>query len=93
MSSNIGQNYPYGSETESQRAAAVEHASGAFDGLGARIAAEATPLAGRPAGPTTGGCGPVPPTAPSEDSTWRATHASATRIFTVCDNCGKSFLR
>ncbi len=44
MSSNISQSYPAGSETETQRAAAVERAFGAFDGLRDKVAAETSPL-------------------------------------------------
>lgn len=92
MSSNIGQNYPYTRETESQRATAVEHASGTFDGLGARIAAEATPL------PTSDrdeywwvwAC-------PDDGAVGRLHVAGYARerhgVYAVCDNCGRSFLR
>ena len=44
MSSNISQNYPYSSETEPERAAAVEAALTRFDGLRDKVAAETTPL-------------------------------------------------
>lgn len=97
VSSNISQNYPYGSETEAERAAAVEKATAAFDGLGAKVAAEVTPL------------GPVEPAdngAPARWWVWvcpkdgfvgrlhvagfaRERHA----LYTVCDNCGATFLR
>src|SRR3970040_2381706 len=43
VSSNVAQNYPYGSETEAERAAAVARAVSEFEGLGDRIAAAATP--------------------------------------------------
>lgn len=92
MSSNVAQNYPYGSETEAERAAAVARAVSEFEGLGDRIAAEATP-----------------PGAPGEGEKWwiwvcpadgftgrlhvagyaRERHA----VYTVCDGCGRSFLR
>ena len=44
MTSNVGQSYPYSSETEAERATRVAAAVAAHDGLGARIAAETTPL-------------------------------------------------
>jgi hypothetical protein len=44
MSSNIAQSYPYTTETESQRASAVERAMEQFDGLRDKIAAEADAL-------------------------------------------------
>ena len=44
MSSNVAQSYPYTTETEAERAAAVERAIGQFDGLRDTIAAEAAPL-------------------------------------------------
>lgn len=92
MSSNIGQNYPYASETEPQRAAAVERAMGAFEGLRDRVTAESTPL------PTEGRddrwwvwiC-------PADEFKGRLHVAGYARdrrgIYAVCDNCGKSFMR
>lgn len=44
MSSNVGQNYPYTSETEAERAAVVGRLVGERDGLAAKLAAESTPL-------------------------------------------------
>ncbi|MGO9180355.1 MAG: hypothetical protein ACLQBX_05885 [Candidatus Limnocylindrales bacterium] len=92
MSSNIGQNYPYSRESEAQRCAAVERAVGAFEGLGARISAEATPL---PA--------PVPDdtwwvwACPADGAVGRLHVAGYARerraIYAICDNCGASFLR
>ncbi len=92
MSSNVGQNYPYGSEPEAERAAVVERVLGATDGLRERVEAEATSL------------GDV-----ARDDRWwiwvcpadgfkgrlhvagyaRDRHA----VYTVCDSCGKTFLR
>lgn len=97
MSSNIAQSYPYTSETEDERAAAVTAAVERFDGLAQRIAAEATPL-------------PEPPPAepgqphrwwvfvcPRDDFSGRlhvAGYALERRaLYTVCDTCGQSFLR
>jgi hypothetical protein len=45
LSSNVAQSYPYTTETEAERAAAVERAVGQFDGLRDKISAEAEPLA------------------------------------------------
>ena len=44
MTSNVGQNYPYTSETEHERAQAIERLVGERDGLGDTISGEATPL-------------------------------------------------
>jgi hypothetical protein len=49
VSSNVGQNYPYSSETEEQRSAAVAAAVAQFGGLGERISKESTPLEKLPA--------------------------------------------
>ncbi|MDA8203059.1 MAG: hypothetical protein M0Z49_09905 [Chloroflexi bacterium] len=92
MSSNIGQNYPYTRETGAQRAAAVERAATAFDGLGDRIANEATPL--DPTGPDelwwVWAC-------PADGAVGRLHVAGYAReqhaVYAVCDNCGRSFLR
>ncbi len=44
MSSNVGQSYPYTSESEEGRARAVAAVVEAHEGLADRIAAETTPL-------------------------------------------------
>jgi hypothetical protein len=44
VTSNVGQNYPYTSESESARAGKIAQLVAARDGLAATIAAEATPL-------------------------------------------------
>ena len=44
MTSNVGQNYPYTSETEGERASAVEALVAARSELGEQLATEATPL-------------------------------------------------
>ena len=44
MTSNVGQNYPYTSETEAERAAVVARLVAERDGLAATFAAESTPL-------------------------------------------------
>ncbi len=44
MTSNVAQSYPYTTETEAQRAAAIAHAVGQFDGLADKISAETDSL-------------------------------------------------
>ena len=44
MTSNVGQNYPYTSETEADRAATIERLLRAHDGLADKIESEASPL-------------------------------------------------
>ena len=44
MTSNVAQSYPYTTETEDERAAAIERAISAFPGLGDKITAESQPL-------------------------------------------------
>ena len=97
MSSNIGQNYPSGSESEDERAAAVAKAISQFDGLGDTVAAQTSPL---------GDIGPADHGAPARWWVWvcpkddfkgrlhvagyaREKHA----LFTVCDVHGDTHLR
>ena len=96
MSSNISQSYPYSSETEDERAAAVVAAFAANEGLEDRVTGETTPLGDTP--PDENG-------APNKWWTWvcpkcvdgrlhvagyaRDRHA----LYTVCDACGSTFLR
>ena len=44
MTSNVGQNYPYTSETEAERSARVAALIAAREGLTGTLAAESTPL-------------------------------------------------
>ncbi len=44
MTSNVAQSYPYTTETESERAAAIERATAQFDGLAKKIEDESEPL-------------------------------------------------
>jgi hypothetical protein len=44
VTSNVGQNYPYTSETAAERAARVEALLAARDGLADKLQAETTPL-------------------------------------------------
>ena len=91
MSSNIAQNYPYTSETEAQRAAAVSAALASFEGLAQRVSAGASPLpAARDARWWVWVC-------PADGFKGRLhvagygfeNHA----VYVVCDTCGKTFLR
>ena len=97
MSSNVSQSYPYSSETEEQRAAAVAAALAAFEGLADRIRADSTPL-GEPSPAESG----APTTwwtwvCPKGDARGRLHVAGYARerhaLVTVCDTCGATFLR
>lgn len=44
MTSNVAQSYPYSTETETDRAAAIERATAQFEGLAQKIAAETNAL-------------------------------------------------
>ena len=92
MSSNIGQNYPYASETEAERAAAVATAFDRFPDLEDKVAAESTPL------------GDVHPddrwwvwVCPTGDFSGRLHVAGyahdAHALYTVCPEGGHTFLR
>lgn len=90
MSSNVGQNYPYSSESEGHRAAAIRKLGEARDGLEAQIAAETTPLDANERWWTwkcpSAGC----PGFLHVAGYARDLHA----VFTVCDGtCAKTFLR
>ena len=96
LNMGISQNYPYSSETEDERAAAVVAAFTTNEGLEDKVAAETTPLGDTPAGENG---------APVKWWTWvcpkcvegrlhvagyaRDRHA----LFTVCDACGDTSLR
>jgi hypothetical protein len=92
VTSNVAQNYPYGSETEAERAAAVEHALATFEGLRDKVIAETTPLGE----PDDGGRWWVW-VCPSDDFSGRLHAAGHARerhaVYTVCDSCGRTFLR
>ena len=90
MTSNVGQNYPYSSETEAERAARVADIAEAQSGLADKLAAETTPL---DAGerwwtwkcPTSGCPGILHAAGYARDL-----HA----LYVVCDGtCAKTFLR
>ena len=96
MTSNISQSYPYSSETEAERAAAVAAATGKFTGLADTIAAESEALPDQ---------GPAEPGQPHRSwvfvcpkhVTGRLHVAGYARekhaLFTVCDEGGETYLR
>jgi rubrerythrin len=96
VSSNVSQSYPYSSESEEARVAAVSAAFGANAGLEDKVASEATPL--EATGPGENG-------APVKWWTWvcptciegRLHVAGYSRdnhgLYTVCDACGATFAR
>lgn len=90
MTSNVGQNYPYSSETEVQRNAAVEQLVSAREGLADQLANETTPLDANERWwvwkcPTAGCAGLLHVAGYARDL-----HA----VFAICDGtCAKTFLR
>jgi hypothetical protein len=99
VSSNVGQSYPAGSESEAQRSAAIASAIEAHATLGDTLTAETTPL---------GEVGPADHGAPARWWIWVCPNpADAARgrlhvagyardkhaLYTVCDTCGKTYLR
>lgn len=90
MSSNVGQNYPYTSESEAERAAVIARLASEHDGLTETLAAEATSLDENDRWwvwkcPTKGCPGLLHVAGYSREK-----HA----LFVVCDGtCGKTFLR
>ena len=97
MSSNVSQSYPYASESEMERDAAVSKATIAFPGLSERIAAEASPLG--EVQPADHGAAPRwwVWVCPRDDASGRLHVAGYARdrhaLFTVCDSCGSTYLR
>jgi hypothetical protein len=90
VTSNIGQNYPYSSESASDRQARVAAVAAAREGLADKIAAETTPLDDRDRWWTwkcpTAGCDGILHAAGFA----RDLHA----VYVVCDGtCGRTFLR
>lgn len=90
MTSNVGQNYPYSSESDAERAARVAAAIEAQAGLGDKVSAETTPLDARDRWWTwkcpTPGCKGILHVAGYA----RDLHA----VYVVCDGtCAKTFLR
>jgi hypothetical protein len=90
VTSNVGQNYPYSSETEAERAAHVAPAIESHEGLASKVAAETTPLDANDRWWTwkcpTSGCPGILHAAGYA----RDLHA----LYVVCDGtCGMTFLR
>ena len=90
MSSNVGQNYPYTSETEAERASRIASLVAAREDLAGVLAAESTPLDANERWwvwkcPTPGCPGLL----------HTAGYAAERRaVVVVCDGtCGKTFLR
>ncbi len=90
MSSNVGQNYPYTSEAEAERAGVIARLVSEREGLAASLAAETTPLEGDERWwvwkcPTKGCPGLL----------HAAGYALEKRaVYVVCDGtCAKTFLR
>ncbi len=96
MTSNVAQSYPYTTETEQDRAAAVERAVGRFGDLADKIAAESEPLPD---------AGPDEPGKPHRSWVFVcpthidgrlhiAGYAKERRaVYTVCDEGGETYLR
>ncbi len=90
MTSNVGQNYPYSSESEAERSAAVAALAADREGLADKLKAEATPLDEQDRWwvfkcPTKGCRGLLHVAGYAAEK-----HA----LYTVCDGtCGKSFLK
>ena len=90
MTSNVGQNYPYTSETEPERAAVIQRLVTARPDLSTKLAAETTPLDDNERWwvwkcPTTGCDGLLHVAGYAHDL-----HA----VYVACDGtCGKTFLR
>ncbi len=90
MTSNVGQNYPYSSESEAERGAAVAALVAGREGLADRLKAEASPLDQQDRWwvfkcPTKGCRGLLHVAGYAAEK-----HA----LYTVCDGtCGKTFLK
>ena len=90
MTSNVGQNYPYTSETEAERAATVARLLDSQDGLADKLKGETTPLDENDRWwvwkcPTKGCAGLLHAAGYSLEK-----HA----VYVVCDGtCAKTFLR
>ena len=90
MTSNVGQNYPYTSETETERSARVAALIAAREGLAGTLAAESTPLDAKDRWwvwkcPTAGCPGLL------HAAGYAVEHHA---VYVVCDGtCAKTFLR
>jgi len=89
VSSNIAQNFPYSSESEAERAANIERAIARDSSLASKVEAESLGLAGEDRWwvwkcPSRGCPGLL-------HAAGQARNARA--VYTVCDTCGKAYLR
>jgi hypothetical protein len=96
LTSNVAQSYPYSSETETERAAAIARASEQFDGLAKKISDESTPLPDP---------GPDEPGRPNRSWTFVCPQHVTGRLhvagyalerhalYVVCDQGGETYLR
>lgn len=96
MTSNVAQSYPYTTETEAERAAAIARAIERFDGLAEKIAAESEPMVyddpeepGRPHRTWVFVCPQHVSGRLHAAGYARERHA----LFTVCDEGGETYLR
>jgi hypothetical protein len=89
VASNIAQNYPYSSETEEERAAAVARILAAKEGLGDKVGAESIPRGAEPRS-WVWKCA-MPGCAGLLHTAGYARNARA--VYTVCDTCGRTNLR
>lgn len=90
MTSNVGQNYPYSSEPEADRAARVAAVVEAQAGLADKVAAETTPLDARDRWWTWKCPTPKCPGILHAAGYARDLHA----VYVVCDGtCARTFLR
>lgn len=90
MTSNVGQNYPYTSESEAERASQVASLVAGKDDLAAKLAAETTPLDGNERWWVWKCPTPACPGLLHVAGYAAEKHA----VYVVCDGtCGKAFLR
>ncbi len=97
MSSNVAQNYPYSSESEERRAAVVEDVLGRFDGLRDKVASETSPVGPDPDDDNVAERRWWTWVCPADEYVGRL-HVAGYAIekhglYTVCEHCGKTFLR
>ncbi len=89
MTSNVGQSYPYTSETEPERAAAIAATVSAYEGLADKVRHETTPL-GDDLRWWVWKC-PAPGCPGHLHVAGYARDAHA--VYVVCDTCGRTALR
>jgi Asp-tRNA(Asn)/Glu-tRNA(Gln) amidotransferase A subunit family amidase len=90
VTSNVGQSYPYSSETEATRAAAIQAAVARNEALGTKIEAETTPLDDNVRWWVWKCATPGCPGLLHAAGYAKDLHA----VYVVCDGaCGKTFLR